>query len=65
MRSTEGGYRHGCTAHAEGVLPWGDGSSVLSLMVTDLTTSKVGSITGVEEDPQFAFIAKKEEGVNF
>ena len=41
-----------------GVLPWGYGSSVLSLVVTDLTTSKVGSITGVEEDPRFAFIAK-------
>ena len=31
----------------------------LELGVTDrTTTSKVGSITGVEEDPRFAFIAK-------
>ena len=40
-----------------------DGSSVLSLVVTDLTTSKVGSITGVEEDPRFAFIAKALYGI--
>lgn len=48
-----------------GVLPWGDGSSVLSLVVTDLTTSKVGSITGVEEDPRFAFIAKALYGIRY
>ena len=32
--------------------------SLLSLVVTYLTSSKVGSITAVEEDPRFAFVVK-------
>ena len=34
-------------------------------MVTDLTTSKGGSITGVEVDPRFAFIAKALYGIRY
>ena len=34
-------------------------------LVTGLTTSKVGSITGVEEDPRFAFIAKALYGIRY
>ena len=37
----------------------GDGSSVLSLVVTDLTTSKVGSITEVEEDPRLLSLRRR------